>query len=95
MKKFLPIILIIVLAVIVLCFAACGNNTMDDTITSINNEITSMMDDATTIGEALKDDMTNLSEELTDNNNLGNDLTDENMSGIPDVSGTVNTSSAE
>ena len=88
MKKFLPIILIIALVAIVLCFAACGNNAVDDTITSMNNDLTSIMDDATTLGDALEDDMTDLSQELTDENTLGNDLTDENMSGVSDVSGT-------
>jgi hypothetical protein len=93
MKKLLPIILIIALAVIVMCFAACGNNTVDDTLTSMSNEMTSIMDDATTISEALSEDMTDLSQELTDENIADNDLTDENMSGISDVSD--NTSTAE
>ena len=93
MKKLLPIILIIALAVIVMCFAACGNNTVDDTLTSMSNEMTSIMDDATTISEALSEDMTDLSQELTDENIADNDLTDENMSGISDASD--NTSTAE
>lgn len=86
MKKFLPIILIIALVAIVMCFAACGNNTVDDTITSMSNEMTSIMDDATTLDDALEEDMTDLSQELTDN-----DLTDENMSGMSDVSDTSST----
>ncbi len=95
MKKFLPIILIIALAVIVMCFAACGNNAVDDTLTSMSNEMTSIMDDATTISDALEEDMTDLSEELTDENTNGNDLTDENMSGMSDVSGNTDASTAE
>lgn len=82
MKKFLPIILIIALAVMVMCFAACGNNTMDDTVTSLSNEMTSIMDDATTLGDALEDDMTDLSQELSDGMTEDNTITDENMSDI-------------
>ncbi|MBO5936708.1 MAG: hypothetical protein J6V06_02190 [Clostridia bacterium] len=95
MKKFLPIILIIALAVMVMCFAACGNNTADDTLTSMSNEMTSIMDDATTLGDALEEDMTDLSEELTGESANGNDLTDENMSGMSDVSDNTSVSSAE
>ena len=76
MKKFLPIILVLALAVLVLCFAACGNDTVDDTLTSMSNELTSIMDDATTLGDALEEDMTDLSDALTDEN----DMTDENIS---------------
>ena len=94
MKKFLPIILIIVLVAIVMCFAACGNNKVDDTLTSMSNEMTSIMDDATTLGEELKDDMTDLSEALTDENSMGNNLTDENMTGASDLNGS-STSVAE
>ena len=94
MKKFLPIILIIVLVAIVMCFAACGNNKVDDTLTSMSNEMTSIMDDATTLGEELKDDMTDLSQALTDENSMGNNLTDENMTGASDLNGS-NTSVAE
>ena len=94
MKKFLPIILIIALAVMVMCFAACGNNTVDDTLTSMSNEMTSIMDDATTLGEALEEDMTDLSEELSDMAGESN-LTNEGMSGMPDVSGNGNASTAE
>ena len=51
MKKLLPIILILVLAVFVMCFVACGNDTnMDNTLTSMSNEMTSIMDDMTTLG---------------------------------------------
>lgn len=94
MKKFLPIILIIALAVMVMCFAACGNNTVDDTLTSMSNEMTSIMDDATTLGEALEEDMTDLSEELSDMTGESN-LTNEDVSGMPDVSGNGNASTAE
>ena len=94
MKKFLPIILIIVLVAIVMCFAACGNNKVDDTLTSMSNEMTSIMDDATTLGEELKDDMTDLSQALTDENSMGNNLTDENMTGASDLNGS-STSVAE
>ena len=85
MKKFLPIILILALGVLVLCFAACGNDTVDDTLTSMSNELTSIMDDATTLGDALEEDMTDLSDALTDENSAGNDLTDDNMSGTSDI----------
>lgn len=80
MKKFLPIILVLALAVLVLCFAACGNDTVDDTLTSMSNELTSIMDDATTLGDALEEDMTDLSDALTDENPSENDMTDENIS---------------
>ena len=95
MKKFLPIILIIALAVIVMCFAACGNNAVDDTITSMSNEMTSIMDDATTLGDALEEDMTDLSDALTTDNTNGNDLTDENMNGMSDVTDNSGVSAAE
>ena len=95
MKKFIPIILIIALAVMVMCFAACGNNTMDDTITSMSNEMTSIMDDATTLGDALEEDMTDLSEELTDMTAQGSDLTDEDMSGISDTNESTGISASE
>ena len=95
MKKFLPIILIIALAVMVMCFAACGNNTVDDTITSMSNEMTSIMDDATTLGEALEEDMTDLSEELTDMTAQGSDLTDEDMEGAADTNPEASISAAE
>lgn len=80
MKKFLPIILVLALAVLVLCFAACGNDTVDDTLTSMSNELTSIMDDATTLGDGLEEDMTDLSDALTDEN----DMTDENISDTSD-----------
>ena len=80
MKKFLPIILVLALAVLVLCFAACGNDTVDDTLTSMSNELTSIMDDATTLGDGLEEDMTDLSDALTDEN----DMTDENISDMSD-----------
>ena len=78
MKKLIPIILILVLAVIVMCFVACGNDTMDNTLTSMSNEMTSIMDDATTLGEALEEDMTDLSDAMTTTDNLTDttDLTD-------------------
>lgn len=61
MKKLLPIIIIIALVAVIFCFAACGNNNIDDTITSMSNEMTSIMDDITS--EMTTTDMT----ELTDN----------------------------
>lgn len=79
MKKFLPIILVLALAVLVLCFAACGNDTVDDTLTSMSNELTSIMDDATTLGDALEEDMTDMSDMLTDEAS-----TDENLSDTSD-----------
>ena len=84
MKKFLPIILVLALAVLVLCFAACGNDTVDDTLTSMSNELTSIMDDATTLGDGLEEDMTDLSDALTDENPSENDMTDENISDTSD-----------
>ena len=76
-----------------MCFAACGNKTMDDTITSMSNEMTSVMDDATTLGDALEEDMTDLSEALSDEN--ANDLTDENMNGMSDIISNTDASVAE
>ena len=84
MKKFLPIIIIIALAVVILCFAACGNKNMDNTITSVSDEMTSMMDDLTTLDEALSEDMNDMTStgdileedmtDLTDNNTTDNNL---------------------
>lgn len=65
MKKLIPIILILALAVILMCFVACGNDTADDTLTSMSNEMTSIMDDMTTLGEELEEDMTDLSDEMS------------------------------
>ena len=84
MKKLLPIILILVLAVIVMCFVACGNDTnMDNTLTSMSNEMTSIMDDMTTLGEELEEDMTDLSDEMRPTGDL-TDTTD-----LSDVSDTT------
>ena len=76
MKKFLPIIIIIALAVVILCFAACGDKTMDDTITSMSNEMTTIMDNLTSIPEASGTDVTNMTDNITDNSGIGNDTTD-------------------
>ncbi len=83
MKKFLPIIIIIALAVVILCFAACGNDTMDDTITSVSDEMTSMMDDMTTVDEALSEDMSDMTEDMTSASDTGA----EDMSDMSDTSG--------
>lgn len=85
MKKFLPIILVLALAAAVLCFTACGNDTVDDTITSMSNELTSIMDDATTLGDELEEDLTDMSDMLTDESTSENDITDENISGTSDT----------
>ena len=85
MKKFLPIIIIIALVAVIICFAACGNNTVNDTITSMSNELTTIMDDLTSIPDTsvtdMTDDTTDLSD-ITDNsgiNDNANDITaDEN-----------------
>ena len=88
MKKLLPIILILVLAVIVMCFVACGNDTnMDNTLTSMSNEMTSIMDDMTTLGEELEEDMTDLSDEMTTTDSILEDGTS-----TPDISDTTDTS---
>lgn len=76
MKKFLPIIIIIALAVVILCFAACGDKTMDDTITSMSNEMTTIMDNLTSIPETSGTDVTDMTDDITDNSGLGNDTTD-------------------
>ena len=66
MKKFFPIVLILALAVLVICFAACGNDNVDNTLTSLSNEMTSIMDDATTLSDNLDEDLTDMSDMLTD-----------------------------
>lgn len=67
MKKFLPIIIIIALVAVILCFAACGNNNVDDTITSMSNEMTSIMDDITSDMNGVTDGTTSgLFEDTTD-----------------------------
>lgn len=78
MKKFLPIILIIALVAVIFCFAACGDDTIDDTLTSMSNEMTSIMDDMTsqpdTTDNSLFDDATdNTGSSGADNNT--NDVT--------------------
>lgn len=71
MKKLLPIVIIIALVALIFCFAACGDDTIDDTITSMSNEMTSIMDDITSdLSEAesnLFEDATDLSDDITDN----------------------------
>ena len=76
MKKFLPIIIIIALAVVILCFAACGNNTMDDTMTSVSDELTSMMDDMTTLDEAFSEDMNDMTDNMMTSDTQGDDVSD-------------------
>ena len=79
MKKFLPIIIIIALVAVILCFAACGNNTADGTITSMSNELTSIMDNITSdMSQAesnLFEDTTDLSD-VTDNSELTDNTTE-------------------
>ena len=70
MKKITSILTVIALAGVMLCFAACGEKAKED-MTTVENEITSMMDDATSMAEELAD-------ELTENGNV-TDQTDENM----------------
>ena len=78
MKKFLPIIIIIALVAVIICFAACGNNTIDDTITSMSNEMTTIMDNLTSIPDTsatdMTTDMTDLSD-ITGNSALGDNAT--------------------
>ena len=79
MKKFLPIIIIIALVAVIICFAACGNESIDDTITSMSNEMTTIMDDLTSIPDASgadMTDMTDVTDDITDNSGVGNDTTD-------------------
>lgn len=77
MKKFLPILIIAALVAVILCFAACGDKTMDDTITSMSNEMTSIMDDITSdISQAesnLFEDTTDLSD-ITDTSDSTTDI---------------------
>lgn len=78
MKKFLPIIIIAALAVMILCFAACGNDTMDDTMTSVSDELTSMMDDLTTIDDSLSEDMNDITDDMTSGSDA---MGEDNLSG--------------
>ena len=79
MKKLLPIIIIIALVAIVLCFAACGNKTMDNTITSMSNEMTTIMDelssDMNNMTDSMFEDTTDLTD-FTDNSGLGDNTTE-------------------
>ena len=79
MKKFLPIIIIIALVAVILCFAACGNNNVDDTLTSMSNEMTSIMDDITsdtiTSQSSIFEDTTDLSD-ITDDSDLSDNTTE-------------------
>ena len=79
MKKFLPIIIIIALVAVIICFAACGNDTADDTVTSISNELTTMMDDLTSVPDTSVTDMTDDTTDLSDvTDNPGDITADEN-----------------
>lgn len=75
MKKLLPIIIIIALVAVIFCFAACGNNNIDDTITSMSNEMTTIMDNLTSIPDTSATDMTDLPD-VTDNSGLGDNTTE-------------------
>ena len=75
MKKLLPIIIIIALVAVIFCFAACGNNNIDNTITSMSNEMTTIMDNLTSIPDTSVTDMTDLPD-VTDNSGLGNNTTE-------------------
>ncbi len=58
MKKTISIALIIALVGVVLCFAACGGGgEVDDLSTSQQGEMTSMMDEATTLMDELEEDL--------------------------------------
>ena len=76
MKKLLPIIIIIALVAVIFCFAACGNNNINDTITSMSNEMTTIMDNLTSIPDTSATDMTDLTEDMTDNSGLGDNTTE-------------------
>lgn len=75
MKKLLPIIIIIALVAVIFCFAACGNNNIDNTITSMSNEMTTIMDNLTSIPDTSVTDMTDLPD-VTDNSSLGDNTTE-------------------
>ena len=75
MKKLLPIIIIIALVAVIFCFAACGNNNIDNTITSMSNEMTTIMDNLTSIPDTSVTDMTDLPD-VTDNSGLGDNTTE-------------------
>lgn len=65
MKKTVSIALIIGLVALIFCFAACGNNNVQDNVTSMENGMTSILDDATTLMEELStglDDMLGVDE---------------------------------
>ncbi len=57
MKKTVSIAIIIALVAVVLCFAACSGKDMEDNLTTAMDEISSAIDDATTLGEALDEDL--------------------------------------
>ena len=78
MKKLLALILTLAM---VFCFAACGNNNVDDTITSMSNEMTSIMDNITS-------DMNDVTGGTTDS--LFEDTTD--LSDTTGISGTTDNS---
>lgn len=75
MKKFLPIIIIIALVAIVLCFAACGNNNIDNTITSMSNEMTTIMDNLTSETDGTTDKLFEDTTDLSDTTDIS-DVTD-------------------
>ena len=78
MKKLLPIIIIIALVAVIFCFAACGNNNIDNTITSMSNEMTTIMDNLTSIPDTSVTDMTDITDlpDVTDNSGLGDNTTE-------------------
>lgn len=69
MKKISTLIALIAIVGIMLCFTACGEKAKED-MTTVGDEITSMVDDATSIAEDIGD-------KLTENGNV-TDSTDEN-----------------
>ncbi|MBQ7296046.1 MAG: hypothetical protein IJW86_07620 [Clostridia bacterium] len=80
MKKTVSIALIIGLIAVILCFAACGGGGNVDDMSTTNGEMTSMLDEATTLMDELEEDLTsalNGENETTDEMTTGEMTTGE------------------
>ncbi|MBQ8503003.1 MAG: hypothetical protein IJ491_01865 [Clostridia bacterium] len=88
MKKIISLILAAVLLVsVAVIFAACGNN---DAGNEIKNDVTSMMDGATTLMDEVSEGLSDLADDLTENGNVTDESGADNMNdGTTNQAGTT------
>lgn len=77
MKKTLSIALIIALIGVVLCFAACGGGGNVDDLSTTGGEMTSMLDEATTLMDEMEEGLSDMfgDDETTEEDTTSGDET--------------------